>query len=153
MSRVEEPVGNVRTHICSLAIPFVLGSILGLCSPNLPGTVTSPQGDHMGGAHGRAGSTIWQLGKFTAGWLRKFLLEVNGATDFRAHWQGPQKTAVPAAASRGPYGLIINSNVNFPWNIYAWDSWWSCQYSHLLHSLIEQLSLKIKTGGPFSTNE
>lgn len=28
MSRVEEAVGNVRTHICSLAIPCVLGSIL-----------------------------------------------------------------------------------------------------------------------------
>lgn len=71
----------------------------------------------MGGAHKRTGSTIWPLGKFMVGWVKNFLREVNGATNFQVHQQGRQKTAVPAAASQGPCGLIIKSNVGFPWNI------------------------------------
>lgn len=87
----------------------LFSSFLGLKLPT-GGTV-------MGGAHGRTGSTIWSLRKFKVGWVKNFLLEVNGATNFQVHRQGRPKTAVPAADSQGPRGLIINSNAGFPWNI------------------------------------
>lgn len=70
----------------------------------------------MGGDHRRTGSTIWSLGKFREGWVKNFLLEVNGASNFQVRWQGRQKTDVPAV-SQGPCGLIMNSSVGFPWNI------------------------------------
>lgn len=48
LAGVQESPGNVHTHICVSAIPLFLDPSSQLCSPEFPGTVTSPQGNHNG---------------------------------------------------------------------------------------------------------
>ncbi|TKC44804.1 hypothetical protein EI555_006829, partial [Monodon monoceros] len=97
LAGVQESAGNEHQHIC------------------LPGTGTSPQGDHYGRGSRedrKRHMVTWQVhGRVGE--------EASGATNFQAHQQGPRKTAAPAANSQSPRGLRISSNVGFPGNTQA----------------------------------
>ncbi|KAB0403279.1 hypothetical protein E2I00_011210 [Balaenoptera physalus] len=112
LAGVQAPAGNEHQHICVLATPLFLDPSLRLCSPKLPGTGTSPQGDRYGrgSREDRKRRTVTRKVRGRAGG------EASGATDIQAHRQGPPKTTARAADSPGPRGLIISSNVGFPGN-------------------------------------
>ncbi|KAJ8782160.1 hypothetical protein J1605_010352 [Eschrichtius robustus] len=109
LAGVQAPVGNEHQHICVLATPLFLEPSLRLCSPKLPGTGASPQGDR----HGRGSREDRKRRMVTRKVRGRAGGEASGATDIQAHRQGPPKTTARAADSLGPRGLIISSNVGF----------------------------------------
>ena len=112
LAGVQAPAGNEHQHICVLATPLFLDPSLRLCSPKLPGTGASPQGDRYGrgSREDRKRRMVTRKVRGRAGG------EASSAADLQAHRQGPQKTAARAADSPGPRGLIISSNAGFPGN-------------------------------------
>lgn len=135
---------ETRTSTSGLGQTFALGSIFATVFQSFMGLEPPPRGTVTGGAHGRTGSTRWWFGKFMAGWVGE---KLSTWSQWCNYFSGQLTRASEYSCSQGPCGLVMHSNVGFPWDTEVWDPSWSRQCRRLC-SLTQQLSLNTKAGDP-----